>query len=603
MDYFRKTSPKAWKFSDAIKAYAQDHPQRQDREIIGLVKKDLREIAKNSGSPDKVSKATELLQARRTDENKSAFTKKSNSNSNAESSGSNSNAIAQQTSGNVNDFRYCNFEKSTNTFNMNIQGSATRSGSQKLIGQQEEGEESDKADGEDQETNDDNDLPLRPPMETATTTNIRAKDFREKVFQLATNAVGLEIKPNLMMDEAAQLQSYIKAFNPQSLGERLDLLAARLVSCNLEETSVMVALKYENPMALSRVLYCLNPSVHKVYKHMMRDPQLWESASAIKPDLPRGLKLESKRIFSEVIERCRGEDGKLNKKLLDIAVCKKKIELLECHEEPEPQLLQVLDILSAIANNFPEKPCNRQHMKGPSETTFYRKFAQILDVIMRDSRLEIDDGERVCQASKDIANRNMRFNGGKKQLNAFGRRIDLILASSGVEFSTSEWKRDNVTLSTALKQQCKNVRMNKAILTNLLSNPIPHDVRNQVFSLGMDWTGSVGYIFCVQELEDAYVAKPICTVNFPRSINEISDFLPTLDSLFVWKNHHEQLMDILLPAINNRKSEEFLGRLVYSGKSELNADEIEYSPNVFFTPSKKRRCSAVEEDELSDLDC
>ncbi|KAL1926948.1 hypothetical protein VTP01DRAFT_5278 [Rhizomucor pusillus] len=95
--------------------------------------------------------------------------------------------------------------------------------------------------------------------------------------------------------------------------------------------------------------------------------------------------------------------------------------------------------------------------------------------------------------------------------------------------------------------------MNKAILTSLLSSPIPDHVRDLVFCLGMDWTGSVGYIFCVQGFEDAYIAKSICTLNLPKTINDIGNFLSTLDNMYIRKNHQEQLMDILLSAINSKK--------------------------------------------------
>lgn len=95
-----------------------------------------------------------------------------------------------------------------------------------------------------------------------------------------------------------------------------------------------------------------------------------------------------------------------------------------------------------------------------------------------------------AKASKAIATRNKRFDTGRKNsLNAFGRRIDLIVASTGVELSTSEWKRDSCTVSLALKQQCKNVRMNKAILTSLLELNINKEQKERMSCIGMDWTG------------------------------------------------------------------------------------------------------------------
>jgi hypothetical protein len=56
---------------------------------------------------------------------------------------------------------------------------------------------------------------------------------------------------------------------------------------------------------------------------------------------------------------------------------------------------------------------------------------------------------------------------------------------------TSDWKKNSVPISTAIKQQSKNTRMNKAILSSLLNNPIHENDLHQVFCVGIDWTGNL----------------------------------------------------------------------------------------------------------------
>ena len=73
-----------------------------------------------------------------------------------------------------------------------------------------------------------------------------------------------------------------------------------------------------------------------------------------------------------------------------------------------------------------------------------------------------------------------------------GRKIDLMIKSSGVQLSTSEWKKKKgVDKTTGKEQQVKNVRENKAILEKLLSLPIADSNREKVFCLGIDFIGKL----------------------------------------------------------------------------------------------------------------
>jgi hypothetical protein len=100
-------------------------------------------------------------------------------------------------------------------------------------------------------------------------------------------------------------------------------------------------------------------------------------------------------------------------------------------------------------------------------------------------------GEKVFQATKEIRNWNAKFCKDKDtKQEIFGRKIDLIIASTDVELSCSEWKKEHVSLGPVMSQQVKNVRSNKAVLKAIEN--LPHDdsyKSEDIFVLGMDWIG------------------------------------------------------------------------------------------------------------------
>lgn len=114
-------------------------------------------------------------------------------------------------------------------------------------------------------------------------------------------------------------------------------------------------------------------------------------------------------------------------------------------------------------------------------------------------------------------------------------------------------------------------------------------------------------MFYVKKMDDVYVAKHFRNLKIPQYLEELHDFEPTLDALYAWKNHHERLREIVLPAITKKQDDEFLAKLV--PMPSASAEDAPYnSPNVFFTPSKRRRISItcdddnIDDDEDSDID-
>ncbi|KAI8085665.1 hypothetical protein BDF21DRAFT_415757 [Thamnidium elegans] len=51
--------------------------------------------------------------------------------------------------------------------------------------------------------------------------------------------------------------------------------------------------------------------------------------------------------------------------------------------------------------------------------------------------------------------------------------------------------------------------MNKTILTWLLDLPFNKTASDIIFTVGMDWTGPMTYVFAVKKVKDVYLAKTI----------------------------------------------------------------------------------------------
>lgn len=90
---------------------------------------------------------------------------------------------------------------------------------------------------------------------------------------------------------------------------------------------------------------------------------------------------------------------------------------------------------------------------------------------------------------EDVLSSNKRFGTTKSKLTPYGRKIDLIVAGRKIQLATNEWKKSDVSDTAVAKQQSKNVRMNKAILTSLEKYEVPQGDQKYVYNLAMDWRG------------------------------------------------------------------------------------------------------------------
>ncbi|ORE03160.1 hypothetical protein BCV72DRAFT_296677 [Rhizopus microsporus var. microsporus] len=109
-----------------------------------------------------------------------------------------------------------------------------------------------------------------------------------------------------------------------------------------------------------------------------------------------------------------------------------------------------------------------------SKLTTFRHFTNLLDCWFRETSLKLSGGEPVCMAVKEeiIATHSLSPLAEGNILSTCSiRKIDAILATEAkkghVELSTNEWKKSNVSLTVAFKQQSKNLRSNLPILNQL----------------------------------------------------------------------------------------------------------------------------------------
>ncbi|KAI7907938.1 uncharacterized protein BX663DRAFT_425650, partial [Cokeromyces recurvatus] len=128
------------------------------------------------------------------------------------------------------------------------------------------------------------------------------------------------------------------------------------------------------------------------------------------------------------------------------------------------------------------------------ETTIYRRIATIFDFMFRDMHVKL------AEDTKDL------------------------------ELSSNEFKEPSVTTSNVITQQCKNLRVNDAILNHL------HGLNKKIDPLlAMDWIDNTGYIYCLVAHHGVYVAKFIDILTIPTSVNGLLEFKNTLQLLFAYK--------------------------------------------------------------------
>ncbi|KAG1050696.1 hypothetical protein G6F43_007051 [Rhizopus delemar] len=128
----------------------------------------------------------------------------------------------------------------------------------------------------------------------------------------------------------------------------------------------------------------------------------------------------------------------------------------------------MLNILERVVENFGLWGLSTKD----SELNFYRRFAELLDILFIGTDIRIADGKTGSKSSKTAIKVNKALFHTSDISSAYPRKINLLLKlneSITVELSSNEWKKLSVSRDVILKQQTKNLKINVCILSTLRS--------------------------------------------------------------------------------------------------------------------------------------
>ncbi|RCH84089.1 hypothetical protein CU098_003524 [Rhizopus stolonifer] len=142
----------------------------------------------------------------------------------------------------------------------------------------------------------------------------------------------------------------------------------------------------------------------------------------------------------------------------------------ECskNKQRDAQLYQALSCMEVIIEPFDLWDDDDK----TSEITHYRRFASLLDIIFKKKTgIKLNDGETGSISTKLERETNKAIFHATNISPTYSRKIDLLLkckdAKTTIEMPSNEWKSASVAKNIQLAQQCKNLRVNTAILKNL----------------------------------------------------------------------------------------------------------------------------------------
>lgn len=128
---------------------------------------------------------------------------------------------------------------------------------------------------------------------------------------------------------------------------------------------------------------------------------------------------------------------------------------------------------------------NFERLRAPNaiETLFSSNFEMLLTIMFQDHNISIESGETVSDATSRAAAANDR------STSDFGRRIDVLVHNScyGIrnEYCCIEFKRQDAKTGLLTCQQSKSIRINGAILNDLIVKTNADDI----YLIYMDFWG------------------------------------------------------------------------------------------------------------------
>ncbi|CAO3597601.1 unnamed protein product [Absidia cylindrospora] len=252
------------------------------------------------------------------------------------------------------------------------------------------------------------------------------------------------------------------------------LAAQKLLKDNLSILDKSIA-----KLSLSGIVNLINPVTRKATMDHLCEQQKLELISE-NSDLKNdtiGLDCESSGMFDKIIEL--GED--IDAVLEFIQSTK---ATLSGAKRRHSQVYAMLSMVEQIIENFNlwYRDCHE------SEMTFYRRFATLLDIIFKETKIELADGETGSSSTRTAIELNKAVFETSDASKTYARKIDLLLKfddRESVELCSNEWKKSDVSGDIVMKQQCKNLRINASVLSTLMAE---HGNEFNTI-MAMDWIG------------------------------------------------------------------------------------------------------------------
>ncbi|KAI9272645.1 hypothetical protein BDA99DRAFT_556258 [Phascolomyces articulosus] len=330
-------------------------------------------------------------------------------------------------------------------------------------------------------------------------------------------------------------------------------------------------------LLLSRAINCLDSTIYAKMAEVFSQGQLKYLIG--KKQNFVGMDLMAFTTFDALLDKAWDTVDDL---LIEIQT--QKLELTK-EKERKSDSYKLLHVLENLVEYFDIKI-----YPTASETTYYRRFALILDFVFKGLEVEMKDGEVVAEATKMAMEQN-----DYDDTNLFGRKIDVIInvKDSTTALNSNEWKASK-TNHLKLKQQSKNIRSNCVILNNLYIL-----TGGQVSSvMALDMIGTIGYLYLLCFKKNVYVATLVDAILLPINMTELKAFKKSLNALIKWRN----FMQEQIKTIKNANTVNDLSSVAHDAYSEDQgcSEDKTLLPTIFFTPKNKRASKRTYKDIDSD---
>ncbi|CAO3673796.1 unnamed protein product [Rhizopus stolonifer] len=328
-------------------------------------------------------------------------------------------------------------------------------------------------------------------------------------------------------------------------------------------------------LSLSGIINLINPSHRERLKPFIDFNEKKEKLSSWTNVFKlHGMNHESRNVYARIMEIINTESSEN----VSIFIAKLKISYLESrnHHCQTYKMLKILEQVLDFINDWRE---------DDSETTCYRRFGGIMDHLFRGSDVRLADGETACKVTRSKKQYNgLVYDPSVETPSIHGRKIDLLIkyGDDDVEISSNEFKKYTVTPNLASSQQCKNLRVNGAILDSLQRLSPMKTIDGTV---AMDWIGHIGYMFAIIDINDIYYAQKIDIIIMPKSTADLAQFETTLDLLFCYHHFIINKGQEAQVSLSQRKN---LDRLCFIYDNTDSSLGTFSQHDIFFTPKQER---------------